>query len=334
MLTGSKGWRITIAAILACTIWAAAAGADDAAPGDYSLVIAEDATTVTYRNADGQAVQIRKHAKRTVALLTSLLDLWIEAGGTAVGRNSTRQFVPEHLRNLPEVGSFANLNVERLLVLNPDLVISADLGNIRAVMPMLEANHTDIALFDYTNYYDYRAIFELFGKLNGTEARCRAALAGVQKAVDDIVGKVRGLAPPKVLIIFATPNIVNSELPNSNTGVMLEMLGGINIVAHARFGKRMRVNFSLERIVEMDPDLILVNTMGDIGKSKDRLTRDLTENAAWATLRAVRENRIHLLPKELFLYKPNADFPRSLQYLAAIMYPDAFPAGTAAAEGN
>ena len=315
-------------------MWAASVVADDAGPGTYSLVVSEDVATVTYRNADGQAVRIRKHPERTLGLLTSLLDLWIEAGGTAVGRNSTRQFVPEHLKSLPAVGSFANLNVERILALNPDLVISADLGNIRSVMPVLEANHTDIALLDYTNYYDYKAIFELFGKLNGTEARCRAALTAVQKAVDAIVEKVRGLTPPKVLIIFATPNIINCELPNSNTGVMLEMLGGVNIVAHARFGKRMRVNFSLERIVEMDPDLILVNTMGDIDKSSERLTRDLTENAAWATLRAVRKNRIHLLPKALFLYKPNADFPKSLRYLAAIMYPKVFSATKEAVDGD
>lgn len=298
-----------------------------AAAPDDALVIGEDDATVTYRNADGQAVTIRKHPKRTVVLLTSLLDLWVEAGGRAVGRNSTRQFVPAHLRELPQVGTFANLNVERVLALRPDLVISADLGNIRMLMPVLAANGIDLALLDYTNYFDYRAIFTLFGRLNGTEAKCRRILDGVQRDVDTIVAKTRGRPSPTVLIVFATPNIINCELPNSHTGVMLEMLGGTNVVAEARFGKRMRVNFSLERIVQRDPDLILVNTMGDIDKSRDRLTRDLSGNAAWATLRAVREGQMHLLPKALFLYKPNADFPRSLRYLAAVIYPDAFPEG-------
>ena len=293
--------------------------------GPYSLVIAEDAGSVTYRNPDGQAVRVQKHPKRTVGLLTSLLSLWYEAGGTAVGRNSTRQFVPETIRDLPTVGTFANLNVERILTLQPDFVISADLGNIRAVSPVLEANGIGLAFFRYNNFYDYRAIFELFGKINGTEARSRDILANVQQRIDGVVDRAGKQPPKRALIMFTTPNIINCELPNSHTGVMLDMLGAENIIQKGASTHSMRVNFSMERIVELDPDVILINTMGDVGQVRDRLARELLENEAWRALRAVRENNIHYLPKTLFLYKPNAQFPRSLEYLAAVLYPEAFP---------
>jgi len=294
-------------------------------PSAYSLVIAEDAESVTYRNPDGQAVRIKKHPARTVGLLTSLLALWYEAGGTAVGRNSTRQFVPKSIRGLPSVGTFANLNVERILTLRPDFVISADLGNIRAVTPVLETNGIGFAFFRYNNFYDYLAIFDLFGRVNGTEDRCRDILAGVQRRIDGIVERARRQTPKRALIMFTTPNIINCELSNSHTGVMLDMLGAENIIRQGMTEHSMRVNFSMERIVELDPDIVLVNTMGDVGKVRDRLGRDLLENEAWRALRAVRENHIHFLPKSLFLYKPNADFPRSLEYLAAVLYPEAFP---------
>jgi iron complex transport system substrate-binding protein len=41
-------------------------------------------------------------------------------------------------------------------------------------------------------------------------------------------------------------------------------------------------------------------------------------------LRAVRDGRVHYLPKSLFLFKPNAAYPEAVRYLAAIFYPDLF----------
>jgi iron complex transport system substrate-binding protein len=127
-----------------------------------------------------------------------------------------------------------------------------------------------------------------------------------------------------VLIVFTSPNLISCELAESQTGEMVRMLGGVNIIDGSFFKSNSRVNFSLERIALLDPDIILINTMGDVDACKERLLHELAANSAWAALRAVRRGRVHYLPKSLFLYKPSAHYPRAFRYLATILYPEVF----------
>jgi iron complex transport system substrate-binding protein len=81
-----------------------------------------------------------------------------------------------------------------------------------------------------------------------------------------------------------------------------------------------KINFSLERIVELDPDIILLNTMGEVDECRDRLRREFESNAAWSSLRAIQNGRFYVLPKQYFLYKPNDKYPEALRYLAGLLY--------------
>jgi iron complex transport system substrate-binding protein len=60
--------------------------------------------------------------------------------------------------------------------------------------------------------------------------------------------------------------------------------------------------------------------MGDVGEIEDKLKEDLMSNQAWAGLEAVRKGRVHYLPAEYFLYRPNDQFPEAFEYMAKILY--------------
>ncbi|MBG0765459.1 MAG: ABC transporter substrate-binding protein, partial [Tissierellales bacterium] len=47
-------------------------------------------------------------------------------------------------------------------------------------------------------------------------------------------------------------------------------------------------------------------------------------NDAWNSLTAVKEGRVYYLPKDLYLYKPNARYPEAFKGLAEIVYPEVF----------
>ena len=301
-----------------------------------SLIIEETATTVSCRLPDGGAVRLPKQPRRTAILLTSLLDLWVESGGTVAARCHGTINVPPEVLDAPVVGTFSNVNVEKLIALQPDLVIASDVGDFRAVVPILEENRIAYVYLRYINYYDYTNILELFAKLNGTEERFQATRDAMAARVNAISAKYRALSGPKVLIVFATSNSINCELPNSQTGVMLELLGAHNVIpAKYQNDANTRVDFSLERIVQLDPDVVLLNTMGDVDECRTRLEKEFASNAAWRSLRAIREGRFHVLPKHYFLYKANDDFPDALQYLAGLLYErDAAEPGQATVGGT
>ena len=287
-----------------------------------SLLVEETDKTLTCRLPDGETSVIPKHPKRTVILLTSLLNLWVEAGGSAIARCSGAINIPPTYEAIPQVGSFSNPNVEKIISLEPDLVISSDVANFRALIPIFKQNNIPFAYFRYINYHDYLHILELFAKVNGTSERYLAAYEEMATKVKSIVDQCKRYPSPKVLTVFTTSNAISCELPSSQTGVMLSMLGAKNIIP-SRFhtDSKTRIDFSLERIVELDPDIILLNTMGDVEACRERLKKEFESNAAWSALRAIQTHRFYVLPKVYFLYKPNDRFPEALQYLAELIYP-------------
>lgn len=81
----------------------------------------------------------------------------------------------------------------------------------------------------------------------------------------------------------------------------------------------------MEKIIQEDPDFIFVQTMGsDKEKIFKKLKSDVESNPAWASLTAVKNNRYIILPKDLYLYKPNDRYAEAYEKLAKILYPEVF----------
>ena len=288
-----------------------------------SLIVSETVDSITCRLPDYTISTLPKNPKRTIVLLTSLLNLWIEAGGKAIARCSGKTHLRPEVINLPAVGAFSNPNVEKIISLQPDLVISSDVANFRALIPVFQQNKIPYAFFRYINYYDYIQILELFSELNGTQKKFQEAFDRMNQKVNEIITMCQEYAGPRVLIVFTKAHSVTCELPNSQTGIMVSMLGAHNILSSKyQVKNKTRIDFSLERIVQLDPDIILLNTMGDVKACRERLKKEFESNAAWLALKAIQKDQFHVLPKKYFLYKPNDNFPKALKYLACLLYPE------------
>lgn len=300
-------------------------GQDDLFDEYKSMVIAEDDTSVTILDARDREVVIDKRPERVIPLQNTLLDLWYLAGGTAVGRVSGTVSVPEEAMDLPEVGKTTTPNIELILAQNPDLVImNAWTSSHVEFEPILEENgipyfYTGTSVDPYENIL--KSLY-VFSRLTGDEKAYQENVVTIASEANKIIDQVADKQAPDVLVLFGCSKFVKAEMDNGLVGEMVAMLGGHNVVENVNIEGESKVDFSLEAIVEADPDYILVSVMGDVDAAKDRLTEDMENNEAWASLTAVQEGRIHYLPKELYLYKPNDRYPEALKGLAEILYPD------------
>ena len=59
--------------------------------------------------------------------------------------------------------------------------------------------------------------------------------------------------------------------------------------------------------------------MGDEEAGKSYM-ESLISDPVWQNLTAVKEGRVHQLPKELFQYKPNARWGEAYAYLIELLY--------------
>ncbi len=283
-------------------------------------IVSESAETIRYREVDGTETLLTKHPRRTIVGNASFADPWFTAGGSAIGVPTVRsqQALPEQARDLPRIGVLRSLNLEKIFAMKPDLVlINANLHAHRAVRHhLIDAGISNVAL-DYANFHDYIGILDLFCRLNGGSVETNSTAKRIISQVKKLTEMTAELPSPRFAVLFVASGGFVLESGDLNIPTMAEMLGGTNI-ARQESG---RLKYSFEQLLIDDPDLILINTMGDSKALQKKFTRDLISQPAWQQLKAAKTGRVHFLPPELFLYMAGSRYPEAFLHLARLLHP-------------
>lgn len=284
-------------------------------------IVSESAETIRYREVDGTETLLTKHPRRTIVGNASFADPWFTAGGSAIGVPTVRsqQALPEQARDLPRIGVLRSLNLEKIFAMKPDLVlINANLHAHRAVRHhLIDAGIPNVAL-DYANFHDYIGILDLFCRLNGGSVETNSTAKRIISQVRKLTEEAARLPSPRFAVLFVASGGFELESGDLNVPTMAEMLGGTNI-ARQESG---RLKYSFEQLLIDDPDIILINTMGDSKALQKKFTRDLISQPAWQQLKAAKTGRVHFLPPELFLYMAGSRYPEAFLHLAKLLHPE------------
>lgn len=293
---------------------------------DYEkLILAETDTTVTFVDGEGNEKTLTKKPERTVVLLNSILDLWYLVGGESVARVSGESNVPPEAMNITDLGSFNKISIEALLALGPDLVLMHTTNSQTQFADILDQNGIEWAVIDASTkaYSAFQNNAYIFSKILGTEDLFEEKVMPVVEKCEGIIERAKeNKEHPSVAVLYSTSKEIKVDTDDSSIGEMTSLLGVENIVKPEDIvvEGETRVAFSFEKLIEADPDYILISTMGDVEGVKAKIAKDLESNPAWNALTAVQNDEVHYLPKDLFVYKPNARYDEAFAYLEEIFF--------------
>lgn len=259
-------------------------------------------------------------AERVVSLYGSFSEAWLQAGGTLVG--VTDDAVHERGLELPDVqiiGTNKAPNLELVIALEPDWVIlSADIAAQVPAMQVLEGAGIACTAFQVDTWRDYAAMMDVFTQKTGRRDLYEQIIPPMKQAILEIIEHAKAQESPKVLLLRAYSSGAKAKGADNLAGVMLSDLGCVNVVD---LHPSLLEDLSLEAIVTEDPEWIFVSVMGgDEEAALKALHESLGQNPAWQALTAVQEGRVHVLPRELFHYKPNARWAESYRYLYEVLF--------------
>lgn len=285
-------------------------------------VVRQTAGTLTYRQVDGLEVEVPLKPKRVVVAYGSLTKIWDLAGGVAVGVPATvlKDALPESMLALPKIGSATSPDLEKILMLKPDLVLLiAKIQRHRMAAELLRNSGVSTLNVKYDNYKDFHDLLDLFCRINGKTVNDVPEARKIEAQVTRICDQAKQLKPPTCAVVFASASGFSLESSQANTGMIVDMLGAKNI---AKDVNSARVNFRYEQLLLDNPDVIVIVTMGNAEGLREKFRREVTSQPAWQSMSAAKNKRVHFLPSELFLYIPGPDYPRSFKYMAELLYPD------------
>ena len=279
---------------------------------------------LTIQDDANRTVVLTKKPERIVALSTSFLEPLGAVKANIVGRVSSKTGVPAFAEPIEEVGAFYQINIEKVIALQPDFVIAFKGVNDKFV-PILESNHIPVIVLQMKTYEDVKAKITLFASLTGEVQKGEALI----KSMDDSIQGIKMKIPSehkKVAILHSTAQNVTVELDGSIAGSIAKSLGFRNVAATGQPLEKDpdATPYSLETLVEQDPDIIFVTSMGKMDEIKKSMSANVETNPAWSSLRAIKNKQLYFLPQNLFLLNPGVDYPNAVATMAKLVYPEVF----------
>ena len=313
-------WRI-LATIICVFVLAAAVGCGGGTPAEKKPGNA--AAFATIKDDLGREVSLAKKPERIVVTSASFLEPLHAVGGDVVGRPDSKS-VPDWAKDKTSIGRVYNVDLEKLLSCAPDLVIANKGMNEKLLQP-LEINKIPCLVVDMKNYEEVKNEVRVFSQVTGEKEKGDALIQSMDdkiKAIADRIPKEKR----RVAILHSTAQGLSVQLDTSIAGSTAKMLGFVNVASGmtAMEGNPDAAPYSIETLVEQNPEIIFVTSMGKLDEVKRGMEETIASNPAWQTIPAVKNGKMYYLSQDHFLLSPGIHYPDAVEEMAKLIYPDLF----------
>lgn len=288
-------------------------------------------------DGSGKELSIEKNPKNTAVLYGSLAALWYEAGGSVpliIGGKSAVALYEEQIgwdvtkdegvKVVATSSSGTGWDVEAILAEKPDLIVtSIGMKGYSTIAEPAAAIGVPVIGINYDGVQDYLKWFKVFCNLNGQPQLWDEIAESTANEIIDIVSSVPELekAPTAAILVISSDTLKAYTL-DSQPGVMLHELDGINVIDPNNEGASASVDISLEDLYALDPDMIFYSERDRTGESRAKLEALVGDNPVWKELRAIKEGKLYYLDMGLFFNKANQRYNEAYKAMAEYLYPD------------
>lgn len=238
----------------------------------------------------GRTVQLAAPAQRIITLAPHLAEnlFAIGAGSQVVGTVSYSDY-PEAAAAVPRIGSPGALDLEQVIALKPDLILSWISTGNRKQAEQLQAMGMTVYYTDSHRVDELASSFERLGRLTGREDAAIALAARFRKGIAAL--QARYADATKVTVFYQVWDQPLMTVSDQHLiAKAIELCGGTNI-----FGgmDTLVPRISIENVLASDPQVIIAGGMGEANHDW------LDAWRRWPDLRAVRDNQLQFIPPSL-----------------------------------
>ena len=247
----------------------------------------KESATFCVQDDLGKEVCLKQAANRIIALSPGATELLFAAGaGDRVMAVVNYSDYPPAALELPLIGSHTRVDMEALIALNPDLVVTWVTGNPPAQVELLQELGVPTFAIEPRTFEGVSSVIERLSTLAGTEPEGYAEAERFRVGIAALTQQYAGVEPiPVFYQVWEKPLMtVNNE---HLIGKVLKLCGGVNV-----FGDMQRLipRISAEVVLQADPYAILTGSVD--GVSDDQLD----EWKKYAGLTAVEKNNLFFVP--------------------------------------
>jgi iron complex transport system substrate-binding protein len=271
---------------------------------------------LTLTDDEGTKVELAAEPMKLVSLTPATTEILfaLGVGDRIVGKVEDLSVYPPPAASIPDVAKFGEVDVEKIVSLEPDLVIAggnsfnppdkiAQLRSLKVPVLVVYAPDVETVLSD----------IELTGAAVGKSKESKDLTASMQAAFDQVGAATKDLAKPRVFYEIDATQKIYTAADDSFLAAMIELAGGTAITT----GSTTNFEIPLEKLVAADPEIIL------LGDAAYGATADAVKaRAGWNVMTAVKNGAI-VPVDDVVITRPGPRLVDGLRALALAIHPDA-----------
>lgn len=277
-------------------------------------------TSISLVDDLGREVTLEAPAARVVSMAPSNTELLfaVGAGDQVVGRDPYSNF-PEEALAVADIGdTYASLNTEFILSLEPDLVLAAGITPPEQVDQLEQLGITVYWLGNPTDIEGLYRNLETVGILTGHEQDALAAIDALSARADAVLDKVSAVTD-RPTVFYEVDGQTDPNAPFTAGGgsfidLIINLAGGTNVAGDVEG----YFAYSIEDLLVADPDVIL---LGDYAWGAT--VESVAARTGWGSLSAVTNDQVYPFNDD-HMSRPGPRLINALEDLAKLLHPDLF----------
>ena len=220
---------------------------------------------------------------------------------------------PEAAKTKEKIGSVMQFSIEKIIGLQPDLVLATGLTRPQQVKQLQNAGIKVVHVKQPGSFAEICSQFLFLGKLLGLEQRAKEIISRAKAQVADVQQLVSSLPERKIFLQVGSQPLFAS-VPSSFTNDFILLAGGVNVAAGQKTGTT-----NYEKVIAENPDVIIIAIMG----SETGIAA--TEKQKWqniSVISAVKNKRIFVIDPNIACSPSPITFADTLKIMATFIHPE------------
>lgn len=241
----------------------------------------------------GNRLVFTQPVTRIISLAPHVTELLYAAGADKqILGTVTYSDYPAAAKKIPIIGSYVKVDYEKILALQPDVVIYWKKGNPSSMINGIKKLNFKLFNNEPDDFEDVASSIKMLGKLLGTEAIANKRAQQYLMRLEQLRKKYENKNNKKIRVFYQVWNrplmtINHQHLVND----VIEFCGGINVFSDL---DNIAPTVNIESVLQKNPDVIIA------GMTKDR-EEWLHEWQKWQTIDAVKNHAVFSIDASLIV---------------------------------
>ncbi len=273
----------------------------------------KDVNFLTIIDSKERTVTIKEEPLRVISLAPSVTEtiFALNAGDKLIGRTDYCDY-PSQVDQIDSIGTLYKPNIEKIVSLNPDLIIASTHFNDEYLIKLAELSITVVIVDNQANIQGVFKNITDIGLLLNREKESKKLVDSMEKKISEIQGKISGQPKPSVYYVVGYGEY-GDYTAGGDTFIseMLTLAGGNNIAMDSKGW-----SYSLENIIEKNPSIFICSIYNNAKQG-------ITEATGYKELSAIKEGNIFEVNNNI-VDRQGPRIVQGLEALAKILHPQSF----------